>query len=86
MATTNSYFGIMPPAMTPSSTSSRVLLMLSSMNLVLMSSLSRSTPGTSVIKISFSARSAAAICYALVGLIQIGLHNRATLRLSYQAM
>ena len=60
----NTHFGIMPPAMTPSATSSRVSRMPSSVNLVEMSSLSRRTPGTSVISMSFSAFSAAAICMA----------------------
>ena len=54
--------GIMPPAMMPSTTSCLVDRMSSEVYLVLMSSLSFSTPGTSVIKISFSALSAAATC------------------------
>lgn len=56
------YFGIIPPAMMPSATSSRVWRMSNEAYLVAMSSLSFSTPGTSVIRISFSAWRAAAIC------------------------
>ena len=57
-----SHLGIMPPAMMPSATSSLVDLMSSSLYLVETSSLSFSTPGTSVMRMSFSAWRAAAIC------------------------
>ena len=50
-----STLGIMPPAITPEDFSSFVLRTSSSLNLVVTSSLSRITPGTSVIRMSFSA-------------------------------
>ena len=62
--TGGTYLGIIPPAMMPSATSSRVCRMSISWNLVETSSLSRRTPGTSVIRMSFSALRAAAICKA----------------------
>ena len=57
-----SHLGIIPPAMIPSATSSRTCRMSRDTNFVATSSLSWSTPGTSVMRISFSAFSEAAIC------------------------
>ena len=69
--TQQSILGIMPPAMMPSSTNSLHRRMLSDANLVAGSSLSRSTPGTSVIRMSFSARRDAAISPAAVSALTL---------------
>mmetsp|Transcript_23392 Transcript_23392/g.59889 ORF Transcript_23392/g.59889 Transcript_23392/m.59889 type:complete len:265 (+) Transcript_23392:420-1214(+) len=66
-----SILGIMPPAMTPSSMRLRQSLIVSSWILVDLSFLSRSTPGTSVIRMSFSALSAAAISPAAVSALML---------------
>jgi hypothetical protein len=57
-----SHLGIIPPAMIPSATSSRTCRISRDTNFVATSSLSLSTPGTSVMRISFSAFNEAAIC------------------------
>ena len=56
-----SHLGIIPPAMIPSATSSRTCRISRDTNFVATSSLSLSTPGTSVMRMSFSAFNEAAI-------------------------